>query len=550
MAVLLLFLISRISVLQITPDYLNLGKIESPQSYILRLLSIVIGFSSFILTILLLIYNSFSKKIKRNSFDFVFDNPWVKITFSLFSSSLIFIFLILLSLNISDTNTIITLLYLSSFIAFGNLLIQFPLLILSIKHSNSYKIIDKLIGKINETELQNLYNPSGIEEIKFIEVLERNSLTQLKDIGITAIKENDWGLPQTIINNLFDKLIKPLNKKTSKEEIILNVNAFNFIARHFKKIAIEESDEITVNVLLGNLIRVHTHFAKNEIRDIRSNPIDNSIIDLNRLIIENNDFYSIQPYILRYSIDIINEHIKSFNFSDDEIPTFDYRIENRDKELSRDFTPEKNYWYYLKDVLPDLFLKPLEFAIENGNKNAHSSYIDLKLHSFLDTITSNDTLSHHQQYEIFTKYSYKARRISDLAIQNGIYSSILFYSDTQVATWIEEKKKFGLKALFDISYFLTSLNKREILSSDAINDFFMIGRELSSKLLEQETKNRVFELILETGFEIYENSKSQEFVKDEMKKQITWLDTYLTKENSLDKIRFEFSDKISEIAST
>ena len=66
LAVLLIFLISRISALQITPDYLNLGKIESPQSYILRLLSIVIGFSSFILTILLLIYNSFSKKIKRN----------------------------------------------------------------------------------------------------------------------------------------------------------------------------------------------------------------------------------------------------------------------------------------------------------------------------------------------------------------------------------------------------------------------------------------------------------------------------------------------------
>ena len=59
-----IFLIIRIQFIQVIPDFLKLGEIESPQSYILRLLSIVIGFSSFILTILLLAYNTFSKKIR------------------------------------------------------------------------------------------------------------------------------------------------------------------------------------------------------------------------------------------------------------------------------------------------------------------------------------------------------------------------------------------------------------------------------------------------------------------------------------------------------
>ena len=169
------FLVIRIPSLQIIPDFLKLGKIEFPQSYILRLLSIVIGFSSFILTILILVYNTFSKKIKRNSFDFVLDNPWIKITFSLFSSSLVFIFLVLLTLNISNKNTIITLIYLSSFLAFSNLLIQFPLLILSIKHSNSYEVIKKLIDNIDKKDLKNLHNPQSINEKNLIEILEKTN---------------------------------------------------------------------------------------------------------------------------------------------------------------------------------------------------------------------------------------------------------------------------------------------------------------------------------------------------------------------------------------
>ena len=279
-----IFLIIRIPLIQVIPDFLKLGEIESPQSYILRLLSIVIGFSSFILTILLLAYNTFSKKIKRNSFDFVLNNPWIKITFSLFSSSLVFIFLVLLTLKISDKNTIITLVYLSSFLAFSNLLIQFPLLILSIKHSNSYEIIKKLIDNIDKEDLKNLHNPQSINEKNIIDILEKNKLTQLKDIGITAIKENDWGLPQTIINRLYDKLVLPLDKDSEKEDLIINLSAFNFLARHFKKVAIEESDEITTGVLLNNLLRTHIHLAKKEIRDIRNNPIDGTIQDLIRLL--------------------------------------------------------------------------------------------------------------------------------------------------------------------------------------------------------------------------------------------------------------------------
>lgn len=106
-------------------------------------------------------------------------------------------------------NTILTLLYFSSFITFGNLFIQFPLIILCIKHSNSFDTIKDLISKVSEHDMDNLYNPSSANNFRFIDDIEKNRIIQLKDIGISAIKENDWGLPQTILNDLYDKLIIP-----------------------------------------------------------------------------------------------------------------------------------------------------------------------------------------------------------------------------------------------------------------------------------------------------------------------------------------------------
>lgn len=541
-----IFLIIRIPLIQVIPDFLKLGEIESPQSYILRLLSIVIGFSSFILTILLLAYNTFSKKIKRNSFDFVLDNPWIKITFSLFSSSLVFIFLVLLTLKISDKNTITTLVYLSSFLAFSNLLVQFPLLILSIKHSNSYEIIKKLIDNVDKEDLKNLHNPRQFNEENLIEILEKNKLTQLKDIGIISIKENDWGLPQTILNRLYDKLILPLDKDSEKEDIILNLSAFNFLARHFKKIAIEESDEITTGVLLNNLLRTHIHLAKKEIRDIRNNPIDGTIQDLIRLLIENNSYYNLQPYLLNKLTQVIEAHIDSVNYSDEILSTSDYIFKQKDFDYDSRDEIINNYWFYLKNELPDLFFKSLEHSIEINNKNV-SDYFSWKTQRLLSKISNSKHLTESQENEIFQEYSYKTRRITDFAIENKIYRNIEFYSHIQVENWIINNKKYAFSCLYDISFFLKKLNNSNNLYREHIDDFFMIARSLSTKKIDKKVKQDVIRFIIEDGFEIFEDSKSEEYVKNEMIRQLKWINGYLEREKDLTDLKKEFYKKIDDL---
>jgi len=543
---LIIFLIIRIPALQVIPDFLQLGEIESPQSYILRLLSIVIGFSGFILTILLLVYNSFSKKIKRNSFDFVLDNPWIKIAFSLFSSSLVFIFLVLLTLKISNKNIIITLVYLSSYITFSNLLLQFPLLILSIKHSNSYDVIKKLINNIDIKDLKNLHKPQSNDNENLIEVLEKNKLIQLKDIGLIAIKENDWGLPQTILNKLYEKLISPLEKKSSEKEIVLNISAFNFIARHFKKKAIEESDEITTNVLLSNLLKTHIHFSKNEIRNIRSNPIDSTIQDLVRLLIENNSYFNIQPFLLNQLIQVIGEHIDSLNYSDEILPTSDYRFKQKAFDYDSGDKLIKDYWFYLKNELPDLFFKSLEHSIEKNNKNVFSDF-SWKIQSLLDKISNSKHLTESQENEIFQEYSYKCRKITYLAIENNIYNNIEFYSHIQVENWIVNNKKYGFSSLYEISYFLKKLNNTDNLYRLHIDDYFMIARSISVKKISKEIKQNVISSIVENGFDIFNNKRTKEYVKEEMIKQLKWLNGYFERENDLLELKQEYFKKINNL---
>ena len=541
-----IFLIIRIPILQVFPDFLQLGEIESPQSYVLMLLSIVIGFSSFILTILLIAYNTFSKKIKRNSFDFVLDNPWIKITFSLFSSSVVFIFLVLVTLNVSSKNTTVTLVYLSSLIAFSNLIIQFPLLILSIKHTSSYEIIKKIIRNIDREDLENLHNPQNINERNLIEILEKNKLIQLKDIAIIAIKENDWALPQTILNELFDKLISPLDKKSDIKDITFNLSAFSFMSRHFKKMAIEESDEITTNVLLNNLLRTHTHLTKKEIRVIRNNPIDEVVQDLVRLLIENNSYYNLQPYLLRQLTQVIEEHIGSVKYSDEELPTRDYILKQKNFDYDSGNKSIMNYWFYLQNELPDLFFVSLEHSIEKNNKNVFS-YFGMNIQSLLYKISTSKHLTESQENDIFEEYSNRARRIIDFAIENNIYKNLRFYSHINVVNWIVHNKKYVLSFLYNISHFLVILNNDKNLYREYIHEYFSIARSLSTKDIKRETKQEVIKLIVQDGFGIYENDKSEEGVKDQIVLQLKWLNQHLEKEKDLTELKQEFSNRINNL---
>ncbi len=545
---LLIFIICNIRYFHIIPDFFGFGEIKSPESILITLWSAIIGSSSIILTILLVVYSSFSKKIKRNTLDYILENPWIRIIFSLFAGSFIYLSLAFVAIHTLKSSTI-TLLYTSSFITILNILIQFPLVILSLKYSNSHGSVLKLISSITQNDIDFLFsptkNPNGEESI---EILEQNKIVLLKDIGIYAIKESDWSLPQNILNELYEKFIRTINPKSSNDELRNNLSAFCFVCNHFKTHAISESDFITIKVLLHLLVKTHIHLAENKIRKLRRNSVDECIKDLHRLIIENKNFYNAQQYLIRDTVKIIKAQFESVKYSDDELPTMDYnldKIENKQPRVER-IEEISDFWFYLTHELPDLIFDDLEYAIEVKNKNVYS-YFNWQIHSLFDIIYNSKNLTEYQMNDAFDDYYYRANRLSDLALTNDIYDHVEIISNIQIENWLENNRKRAFRSLYSLSNLISKLNDKQKLTEFYIDELFIIARKLSGKNTNPEVKQSAIQIILETGFSIYDKQQTPDAVKAEMIKQLKWLNGYLKEDEDLKVLKDNFCKKIDEL---
>ncbi|MGK4880693.1 hypothetical protein [Elizabethkingia anophelis] len=542
------FILVQLPLLQKVPDFLQLASIETPQSYLFRLLSISIGFSSFILTTFLVIYNVFSKRLKRNSFDFILDNPWINLIFSIFVGSLIFHLLSILTIQISSTNTVITLVYFSTFVVFTSLLLQFPLIILSIRHSSSFRIVKKMIEKITTSDIDNLYNPNyTVDDAYMIEELEKNILIQIKDIGVSSIKDDDWGMPQTILNDLFEKFIEKADFDLNNiKQLDKNLYSYIFVSRHFQKVALDSTDEITIKVALANLFRIHTFFIEKKIKNLKDNPVDENFRIFLRNISDNKSFYNIQQYLLVNLIKMIEEHIKSVSYSDMELPTSSYIFQKKDFDYDKKDELISNYWFYIKNELPSLLFDILMYAIETKNNNIYSHF-NWKLHSLFNTISNSKNLTESQEIELFKEFSFKTNRVYEHAIEYNIYEDIGSLNHIQIEIWIEKKKKYALWAFYDFSRLIHKLNKANGLNRILIDDYFTIARSISSKKIDKEDKKEVFESIIKNGFEIYNLKTTLLEVKQEVKNQLKSLNKFIEKENDLQEIKSKYSLKITKL---
>ncbi len=326
------FLIISIFDIGIIPDLFNMSSIDNPISVLYVLWSSIIGSSSIILTILLVAYSSTLKAIRRNSFDFILSNPWIKYIFSIFAGAFIFLSLSIISFKALSPSSSITILYISSITTFIYIIAQFPLLILSLDYNNSNNRITSLLEGIKENDISVLYEPPESDNIMdFYELMEKNKIVMLKEIGVNAIKENDWSLAQIILNGAYERLIATIDNNDNPQKTSSHIFAFSYICDHFKERSVDMLDYITVKVLIALLQKTHFHIVDKQILHFRNNPIDKQLKDLFRLIIENNRFFNVQKDILNSINLLFNKHIASINYSDEQLPTTPYNLLNKDR---------------------------------------------------------------------------------------------------------------------------------------------------------------------------------------------------------------------------
>jgi len=534
----LIFILTFIEPIQVFPDYFNLSKITDPFSYIFRLISIVVGSSSIILTILIVLYSSLSKTFKRSSFKFIYSNPWIKYIFSFFLGSFLFLGFSLIAINIENYGIVLSLLYISSFITFIYIIAQFPLLLLALKYNNSDNAVKRLIEEISFDDKVQLTGSFQIGKEITYEVLEQNRLILLKEIGKNAIKEQDWSLPQQIINDLFRKLIS--GEKENYKPSSLNIQSFLFVCNHLLIEAFKNSDIHTIPVIASNLFETHKVLTKRKVDGLLKLSLNQSIIDMQRQIIVDNTFYNIQNELTKHTSTIIKNHISSIKYSDEELPTQRYRINNTIIESGYKLDNARENWIYVKEILPKIFFKPIEMAIELKNKNFYEKF-NWRTQDLLEHIKKAENLTTFQKGELFEEYFDYSKELSSLAISHNIFKDINILSGDQIVWWLADSKDNNIYNFLPLWYFgnlMKTLNNQNHLASSYLFEFCEIGRGLCLREMLENVKIEGMQYVEEIIFEIYNNT-SDENLKKYIKEQMNWFRKIL-KENNYDILNFEF----------
>ena len=136
------------------PDFFNFAQIENPRTFIWNLVTTTLSFSGLILTVLLVSYNFYLKSTRRNTLEFIIDSPYLKLIFSSFTSLIIIHFLGFFFIKANIKGEKISLLYFLSIVTLLYILLLFPMVILSLKYSNSIKRIQKILNAVTPIEIE------------------------------------------------------------------------------------------------------------------------------------------------------------------------------------------------------------------------------------------------------------------------------------------------------------------------------------------------------------------------------------------------------------
>ncbi len=545
-AVILCIFILGLLPVNLLPDIFKLGVYQDKKDLVFRLLSTLIGFSGLILTVLLVIFNFHIKSVRRNILDFIFENKWLRIIFSLFFGVLLFLCFSFFIVNSQHGFNDLTILYLCLILAFGFIISLIPLAICSLNDSASLNKVYRLLNKVNASTLSDISHNFYKDETDIENPIDENPILILKDLSINAIADKDWLLPQTVLKSLYDKLIISLSNTPNKVAIIqTNLDVWALFCNHLKREVIKNNDFVTGGVLLSKNFAAHEYFADKKIIFLRNNPVDSFIIEYLRCIAEDNAFFEVQSYFLRYTTDIIKKHFKNVNYSDEQVPTLNYRLSSK-SIAPEDYimTPERNYWFYLTHELPDVVFLTLRNAIDLKRKNIYDHF-SWSINILLDSIFKMKNLTVHQKRDALQEYMHKAENVSKYAIDNGIYEGVDVVSHIQMQVWIKEDEQLGLRAFYSFIRMIKLLHSKNALSSIYIDDLFMIGREISGH--EAKVATIVIDSILETTFGILKNEEIQEQIKNDFQYQLKWFkDAYLNELDNLTEVNNKYKKQVAK----
>lgn len=551
LGIIILFLLLAFTILflpwQFIPDYFKLGVVTGKRDTVFKLLSIIVGSSSLMLTLLLVGFNFYVKTTRRFTLEFVTANRWLRFIISVFFGIVLFLAVGFFFLETGHASNNTTFLYIAYIVTILFLLSLFPMAVLALNESYSIDRIYKILNSISDDDINDLYKLQFNKVLK-LDQIEKHPILILKDLCISAIADKDWVLPQTVLGGLYERLIMPLKRESNEIDIQRSTFVWALFCNHLKRDVIKHNDVATGKSLYVFSLYVHEHFAQHGIIHVRGNSVDDFLKDYLRMMIEHNAFNEIHSYFSRDITNIMKGYYQTMHYTDDQIPTLEYRMEGRNKaadEPPKD-TSLADFWFYLNKVLPSILFDTLELAIDVRRKSIYEPAF-WNIQSTMDVIFKAQGLTVSQKRNAIKEFLYDSRKLSDYAIAHQIYDNIEPVSDLQVYTWFETDTYTAYDAFFSYKHMINALSDTNAGLHGAMDRFFMIGRALSGSSLEKNVLNEVIGAILQLAIAMLKKETLSSSTRQAILFQLKWFQKdYLNPDVAMLPTKEKYNDEISD----
>lgn len=532
------------------PDYWHVSEIENFRSFIWSLLTVTLGFSGLILTLLLLSYNFFVKSTRRNTLEFIFDNIFLKILFSGFVSILLVQLAAFCMISKSNRTDKYAVIYFLLTLTVIYILAQLPIAILGLKYSTSMDKINKIFASIDHKDVEYLINTTDFLEKHSIEDIESNRFILLKDLGINAIKESDWILPQKIINNIYKLVPQSIKEDCPVATIEESIYIFLWVCKHFQRTAVKNGDQITVNMLVGQSLTLYHFIAENKIfKQALISSVDDYFKELIFSIIQSKDFTEIRDVWARDYVEVMQICVSALNYSDDELPTDHYIFHgSRDTKINYPtFSDYYRYWHHLIYTQSVIFTDVILFAMQQKDSRVYDAYY-WQIRNLINRVESAQNLTASQKRQYITELVMRVGKIENSARDLGIDDDFKVVSHIEIERWARNGwVELYRSAIYRQSSTIKSLIKTGKRYNADLDEFFKLGRIISNTKNETELsiKEEILTHLLETGLKISENCGESLMLKYDIQNQLNWLFTnFLSKNEECQQITEKFEEKI------
>lgn len=541
------FIASYLFPLKFVPDYFHFAKIENARTFIWSLIGAILGFSGLILTVVLVTYNFYLRSTRRNTFEFIIENPFLRTIFSFFAANVLVNVLGFFLVGINNNK--VTILYFLFFITLSYILSLFPLAILSLKYSTSISRIEKLVKNISVADIDFLWKPKVSDDEVPLHRIEKNNVIILKDIGVNAIKDGDWVLPQTILNEL-RQIVDHSVKDPSKDTFNKAAHCLLFVCKHFKRAALKNGDSVIMSVLFDHALSLYALIADKQLLHFRQIDLDEFFKELCFNVIQSKDYPEIRDKMLRNIEWVLTRSLSKLNYTDDQLPTFNYRIHqkhNNDGSEKKATEEARYYWHYLTHTQIEILTDVIKYCIKQKDERVYDHFHWI-VQSFIGSVTELKNLTEFQRDQYFDDVFYRLTDLSLFALEHEVYDNVEVISHIQLEAWIAEgKRSFYEKGLFFYSKLLKTFNAVNKFNTLCLDDFFMIGRSILHKNIDQQRKIEVLSFILDTGISLFETKADSPKAKYYIQHQLSWLMNILKEADSLLDLRNKYSEKVNEI---